>query len=328
MAKKNSHKHPSETAGRLMTEKVPQVNEKATITDVKELLFKEINRFKTINYIYILSANKELRGVVSIKEIFRSPGDTPVTKLSPPKIISVRAHTDQEKVAFLALQHNLKAIPVVDKNNRFLGVVTSDSILHILDNEAVEDILRFGGALHRGPYDNILNIPLALSIKHRLPWLLLGLIGGMIAAGIVSRFEEMLSQNLILAAFIPLVVYMADAVGTQMEAFMVRDLAIMPKMKFRNYFFRQISVVFVIDLIITFLLVGGIWGLYGEEKIGLTVGAALFFAVLTSVFTGMIVPYIFSKLKLDPANASGPIATIIQDILSVGVYFLIASWLL
>jgi magnesium transporter len=251
-----------------------------------------------------------------------------VMDLIPRELITARAYTDQEKVAFLALRYNLKAIPVVDKNNRFLGVVASDDILRILDNEAIEDILSFGGVWHRGPYDDIFNIPLLRSIKHRLPWLILGLLGGILAAGIINRFEGILAQNLILAAFIPLIVYMADAVGTQMEAFLIRDLAIMPKMRFLKYFLRQISVVFVIALIIAGLLIIVISAIYGERQIALTVGAAIFLAILSSVLTGLVVPYLFNKFKFDPANTSGPIATIIQDILSVFVYFLIANLLL
>lgn len=328
MDKKNKSKYPPETAGRLMVDKVPTISEKATIADVEKLLLQKTAGFETINYIYILGKGNKLLGVISLKEVFRSPHNTPVIKFVSSKIISVRAYTDQERVAFLALKNNLKAIPVVDKDNQFLGVVTSDDILHILDSESVENILRFGGVLYRGSYDNIFNISLIKSVKHRLPWLTLGLIGGLFAAGIVNQFEETLARNLTLAAFIPLIVYMADAVGTQMEAFIIRDLVIIPKMDFLKYFLRQLLVVLIIGFIISALLIIISLGIYGNERVSFAVGIALFFAILSSVFTGLIVPYIFGKFRLDPANASGPIATIVQDILSIFVYFTIATWLL
>jgi magnesium transporter len=324
----NKSVYPPETAGRLMVKNVPVIGQKATIGQVEALLIKETAKFETINYIYVLSKRRKLKGVISLKEVFRENKNTPVERLLTQEIVSVRSYTDQERIAFLALRHNLKAVPVVDKDNHFLGVVTSDDILHILDNEAVEDILRFGGIIPKGPFDNILSIPLFKSLLHRLPWLILGLFGGLLAAGIVNRFEETLSRNLILAAFIPLIVYMADAIGTQMEAFIIRDLAVNPKIAFLKYFSRQIGIVSILGVVISLTLFLISFILFSNPKISLVLTLALFFAVLSSVFTGLVIPYFFGKLKLDPANASGPIATIIQDVLSVLVYFLIAFWLL
>jgi len=182
--------------------------------------------------------------------------------------------------------------------------------------------------MHAGRYDNVLNIPIFRSIKHRLPWLILGLVGGMLGAGIVNQFEGLLSRYLILASFIPLIVYMADAVGTQMEAFIIRDLAVNPKLKFFAYFWRQASIVVLIGILASALLFLGAEMIFHNFVISLVLGIALFLAILTSLVTGLIVPYLFGKLRLDPANASGPIATIIQDILSVLVYFSVATWLL
>lgn len=320
--------YPPETAGRLMTNKVPIVLENVTVNDVEQLLYKEAKNFESINYIYVVDRNNKLKGAISIKELFRSPKTFPVKELLPQKIISVRTHTDQERVALLALKHSLKTVPVVDKESVLVGAIPFDSILKILDKEAVEDILRLGGIYYKGSYDDLLHLPVVQSIRHRLPWLLIGLGGGLLAASVVNSFEETLSQNLILAAFIPLIVYMADAVGTQMEAFIIRDLAVNPNFSFVKYFLKQVFAVGLIGLIISISLGIVSFLLYGNSLISVVLGIALFFAILSSVFSGLIIPYLFGKLKLDPANASGPVATIIQDVLSVLVYFLIASWLL
>lgn len=178
------------------------------------------------------------------------------------------------------------------------------------------------------PVDNVLKLSLGKSLKHRLPWLLIGLGGGVLSAQIVGNFEDLLSTNLILAGFIPLIVYMSDAVGTQMEAYVIRDFALHPRINFVKYFFKHLVIVVMIGAIISVLLFVASLLFDHELKISLVLSVALFFSVLSSVFTGLIMPRIFEKTKTDPANASGPIATIIQDIVSISIYFLIASLIL
>lgn len=319
--------YTSKTAGALMVRNVPTINENGTVGEVEQLLLRETDNFESINYVYVLDAADGLKGVISVKELFRSSKQKPVRDFLSEKIISIRAHTHQERAALLALTHNIKAVPVVDKDNKFLGVITSDKIMNILASEAVEDILKFGGITH-GSYDNIFNIPITTSLKHRLPWLIVGLIGGFITAGLVHSFETILSQNLILAAFIPLIVYMADAVGTQMEVFIIRDLALEPKLKFLKYFLRQFLIMLIIAIITSIGLYFINLALTHDPLVSLILGIALFTAILSSVLTGLIIPYLFGKFSLDPANASGPIGTIIQDFLSVLIYFTVASKLL
>ncbi|MBU0668441.1 magnesium transporter [Patescibacteria group bacterium] len=315
-------------AGSLLTSLVPVVEKSAAIADIERLLIKRAKDFETINYIYVVDSEKRLLGAVSIKDIFRTDKKVGVLKLLPKKTISVHERTDGERVAYLALKHSIKAIPVVDREGRFLGAVPSDVILKVLDSAAVEDLLRFGGVMHFGKFDDVLHISLLSSLKRRMPWLAMGLIGGVLASAIVGTFEDVLSRNLILAAFIPLIVYMADAVGTQMEAFIIRDLAVNTDFKFFKYFLRQCSIVLLMGALLSGLFYGGALLFYGNAMISFVIAAALFIAIFSSLLTGLIVPFLFSKLKLDPANASGPIATIIQDILSVFIYFAIASLIL
>src|SRR3989344_1020022 len=196
-------KYPHKTAGKIMTGKVPTIGAHTSVGDVEMLLIKEAANFDTINYVYLLSSDGKLEGVISLKELFRSPKTKLVRELTPENVISVHAHTSQERAALLALKHNLKALPVVDKENHFLGVITSDSVSRIIDSEAVENILRFGGVAHSGTYDNVLNISIFTALKHRLPWLIMGLFWGLLTAGLVSSFKEVISQHIILAAFIP-----------------------------------------------------------------------------------------------------------------------------
>lgn len=175
--------------------------------------------------------------------------------------------------------------------------------------------------------DNVLKLPIYKSIYHRLPWLIVGLIGGIIASKIVKNSEAVLSENLILATFIPLIVYISDAVGTQMETFVIRDMAL-HRVKFLNYFIRQLIVVTLISTILALTLFLYLVINNNKLSIALVLGLSLFCAIISSLFSGLIVPYLFRKIRLDPANASGPIATIIQDLVSVTIYFSIANSLL
>lgn len=324
----NNATHAHETAGHLMIHHVPMVTESETIAHIEKLLLEKVHTFTTIDYIFVVNKENALKGVVSIKDLFRAPKSTVVATIMTRDVVTVRTHTDQERVALLAVRHNLKAIPVVDKNMHLLGIVPSDTILKILDSESVEDILRFGGVFHKTSFDDVFHLSILKSLQYRLPWLLLGLGGGILTSGIINHFEVTLSTNLILATFIPLIVYMADAVGTQMEAFIIRDLAVDPKLTFMKYFFRQFSIVSIIGAIVSSLLFGISILLYHNMQISIVISLALFCAILSSIVSGLAIPFLFNKIHLDPANASGPIATILQDVFSVFVYFSIASLLL
>ncbi len=327
--KNKKFKFPPETAGRLMITNVPVAQAKATIGEVKKELYQNIHRLETINYIYIINHERKLVGVISVKDILRQPKDMIVTKAMTKKLIYAHPYTDQERVAFMALKNNIKSVPVVDKQKVFLGVVPSDVLLEVMYREVNEDLLRLAGISHRRALtDNVMELPIMVSIKHRLPWLLIGLAGGILAARIIGLFENTLQENLILAAFIPLIVYMGGAVEAQMVTFMIRDTALNPKLPFGKYFLHQFRVVLLVALILSIFLYTIGFAFYHDLKIASVVGVALFTAITSSVLVGLIVPYFFSRLKLDPANASGPIATIIQDLLSVTIYFTIASLIL
>ncbi len=325
----SNKKYSPDSAGFLMITDVLVVDEDSKVKEIEKILIEKVTRFSSVNYIYITNKKKRLTGVISIKELFRSPGEKPAKQLSPLKLITASGETDKEKVAMLALKKNLKEVPIVDKNKKLLGVVPNDAILKILHEEATEDLLRLGGVGPNTPFNkNIFSLPLTTSIKNRLPWLIIGLLGGLLAAGIIGYFEEVLTKHIILAAFIPLIVYMSDAVGSQMQAFIIRDLAFDSKLNFAKYLGRQASVVLIMGLVISVFLYLISFIIYQEAAISFILALALFLAILTSLLTGLIIPFLFSRLRLDPANISGPIATIIQDVLSVLVYFLIASILL
>ena len=243
-------------------------------------------------------------------------------------VIAVDSQMDQEHAALLALKNSLKAIPVVDAKNRFLGVMTFDTILRVLDSEAVENILRMGGVYTGGQVDDTMRLSIKQSLSRRLPWLLIGLLGGFLTAGIIRGFEEILHSNLMLAAFIPLIVYMADAVSSQMQVLLIRDISVNRALDFFKYAIRQSYIVLCLGLCTGLAMLAVSYAIYRDLAISLVLCLALLLAVFSSLVSGIMIPYFFSRLKFDPANASGPIATIIQDTLSVLIYFVVATMLL
>ena len=326
---KNLNNLPKDSAGRIMTNNVPVVGVNTKIKTIENYLLKNIKQMESVNYVYVVNKKKELRGVLSIKELFRQSKEKKVSSVMIKDLVKARLHTDQERVSYLALENNIKAVPIVDDKNKFLGVILSDDILRVVYEESQEDISHFAGVDQASfSMDDITKMPLLKALKHRLPWLLLGILGGMVTVQIIHSFENILSKNIILVAFIPLVVYIAGAVSTQVGFFVVRDLSIKKKIDFLYYTFRQFRVVISMGVIISIFIFLFSLLFYKQVGISLVLASAVLLATLSSIITGLFVPYIFTRFNCDPANASGPIANVVQDLISVIIYLAVASFLI
>lgn len=321
-----THTYPPESAGRIMAENVPATHESATVSDIEQLLFKNAGEYETVNYIYLLDGHGKLTGVVSMKDLLRAKKSQPAKELSPEKLITARTHTDQERVALLAIEHSIKAIPVVDPSGKFLGVVPPDTILQVLHSENVEDALRLAGA---GKIDNpavgIIKAGARLHFRKRLPWLIIGLLGGILAAFVVRLFEGALAEQLALAAFIPAVVYMADAVGAQTQTIFVRSMALTHTLDMKAYVLREFRVNLALAVILSFLIAAFSLVWLGSPILSLVLGISIMITVLAAMGVAIAMPWIFLKLRYDPAIASGPFATVVRDITSLLIYFGVAS---
>ncbi|KPJ55073.1 hypothetical protein AMJ47_02195 [Parcubacteria bacterium DG_72] len=325
--KKNNTNYPLKAAVRNMIEDVPVCYSNWNISDVKKMLFEKIKKIGTINYIYVIAKDKKLVGVFSIKEVFRRKGTAKVDLIMQKDLVKVRPYTDQERVAILALKNNLKAIPVVAKDDKFLGVVPSDVILSILHSENVEDFLRMAGI--RSSFLKISKGSSLYLARVRIPWLILGLLGGILAAKIMNYFETPLKDYFILTSFVPLMLYLASAVGTQTETLFIRNLALDNKFSFLKYLLREINVGFLIAAILGFLLalVSIFW--FGSSAfLGFIMAISLFLTILTAVLIGVCIPFVLQKFKKDPAIGTGPFATILRDIMSLVIYFSVSIFLL
>ncbi len=319
-------------AGRLLTSAVPIINKETTIAEAEQLLRSQVGNFETINYLYVVSKIGELIGVLSIKELFRLPREGKVGKYMTTNIVTARSHTRQERVAQLALQHNLKAIPILSKEKILIGVVPSDKILTILNQEHTEDVLRFAGVRGKIEAEDAADIVLANSpishIRARLPWLIFGLFGGIVAAIIVHFFEVTLAEQLVLAAFIPAIVYMADAVGSQTEMIFIRALALDHKLKIAAYLKREFLVNLTLGIILALLTFSLSMFWLNSLIISLILSISIFITIGLTIVVGIIMPWAMYSRGYDPAVASGPLATVLRDIGSLFIYLVVAAILI
>lgn len=316
-------------AGHYMVLAVPIVLNTATIGTIEELLESKGSSFTSINYIYLINLNHQLVGVVSMKEIFSQAKDVVVGTLVHQKLITVTPETSTEKMVRLSYRHRIKAVPVVDGMGHFLGVVSSNEIIALLHTKRIEDALRHAGSRRLdNPRESILSGSVWLHVHKRLPWLIAGLGGGLVGAIIVRSFEQTLAEQLMVAAFIPTVIYMADAVGSQTEIIFIRAMALEHNFKFARYFTREfwVNISLAAILGIGMLVVSVLW--LQNPILALVLGLAIFFTTMSSVLVALLIPYIFERMGYDSAVASSPMATIIRNILSLAIYFLIVVALL
>ncbi len=314
------------TAGNRMIKMFPNAKPDDTVGEIEKLLVRDAKKFETINYIYVTDNENHLVGVVSLKEIFRANKKFALGDLMQTKLVKVHLGVHQEKVANLAIKHNLKAIPVTDKDDHLLGVVPSDVILQILHEEHSEDLLRSAGVVISGdPAKSIISASPLIYFNKRIPWLVLGLLGGVLVASILGAFEDAIKEMLTLAAFIPAIVYMSDAVGSQSQTIFIRSLAIDPVMGIKKYLIREITTGTAIALFLS-LLIGAISFIWWEPKIlAIILGVSFFITIIASIAVALLIPWIFMRTKIDPAIATGPLATVVRDILGITIYFTVAS---
>jgi magnesium transporter len=319
---------PLNSVGGRITTRFLSVQEGENVGSIKSILLSKSKEYDIIDYVYVVDKDNVLQGVVSLKEVMQVSDESKVNSIMKRNVVSVDQHADQERIVYLVLKNALKAIPVVDKQNRILGVVPYDTILTIFHHEFREDIMKSAGIHHTIKEIEDLATPTSKLVRARLPSLILGLIGGLISAYIVSGFEQTLSSYLALAAFIPVLVYLSDAVGTQSQTLTVRMIAIDPKFSVRRYLTREIKIGGTLGIIFAILLFMAALLGWGPLYFGLIIGTSMFVSIIFQAFFAAYLSILLAKFNVDPAVTSGPITTIISDITTLVAYFSLASMLL
>jgi magnesium transporter len=320
----SDHEHRPETAGHHLRTGVPRAGEHETVADVIRAM--RGSSLHAADSVYVVGRAGELVGVVPMHTLVVSAEETPLGQLMTADPPSVSPDTDQERVALLAIRHGLSSIPVVEGSSRVLmGVVPAPALLDILRREHVEDLHRLAGiGRETAKARDALDEPPARRVRHRLPWLLLGLAGSTLAAMVVARFRRVLETQLQLAFFLPGIVYLADAIGTQTEAVVVRGLSVSHH-SFARLLRDELGTGFLIGLLLGAVALPLVWVSTNDLPVALTVSISLIGAGTVATTVGLVFPWALSRAGRDPAFGSGPIATIVQDVLSLLIYFTIAS---
>lgn len=263
-------------------------------------------------------------GVVRIEDLLAAPGETALGDLMDREAPVVTEGVDQEIAARHAALHAESALTVVDREGRFVGIIPPHRLLAVLLSEHEEDLSRLGGFTKgtRTARDTS-EEPVRRRFRHRVPWLLVGLGGALVAADFVGWFETQLQHTVMLAFFIPGIVYLADAVGTQTETVVVRGLSV--GIDIRRMIVRELLTGLAIGLALAVVAGPLVWWRWGEADIALCVGLAVFAACSTATVAAMTLPWLLDSVSIDPAFGSGPLATVIQDLLSILIYFGIAT---
>lgn len=306
---------------------VPTATPETTVGDALERLRKE--QWDSVHYVYVLDPQGKLLGIVSIRELLWSKDSVKLREIMKPANVHVSESADQEHIAIKALEHNLKSVSVLQRGTeKFLGAVPSDKILSILHEEHTEDLLRAAGIQRTQHITDIFHESVLRLSALRIGWLLVGLIGGMLTTLLVESAQAALERNVALAFFIPVLVYMSDAVGTQTETLYIRAITL-KKFSHWLYLLKELTVGTVLGVVLAALM--GAFALtvmHIDPRIVLTVTVTMFLSVFLATGLALLIPSILSAFKRDAAFASGPLATVLQDFLTLLIYFIVAHILL
>ena len=280
--------------------------------------------FECADDVAVLDADERLVGVVPIERLLAAPAGVPIADVMDADPPIVRPETSQERVAWEMVRRGEASIAIVDADGRFGGLVPPHRMLAVLLTEHDEDMARLGGYVAstrraRAAAEE----PIARRLLHRLPWLAVGLVGAMLAAGLVAAFEEQLDAKVLLAFFVPGIVYMADAVGTQTETLLIRGMSVGASL--RSFALRELVTGVVMGALVGALFFVFAFAVWGEADVALAVALALFASASVATLVAMALPWTFQRLGADPAFGSGPLATVIQDLLSIAIYLVIAT---
>lgn len=319
MSKRKRLRTPShQTAAAIASSNVPVLESDNTAGRALRLLSEP--NFQRATLVYVVDRGF-LVGIVPVVKLIGAPADLTLRALAlaPPAVAA--ADMDQEHVAALAAEHDLSEVPVTDDAGRMIGVVAAQTIIRVVRQEHVEDMHKLAGIIHQTNYAvHALELSPWRRVRDRLPWLIVGLVGSAAAASVMSSYEATLANNVTIAFFVPAIVYLADAIGTQTEAVAVRGLSLTHS-PLGAILARELMAGLLIGCILAALAAPVIVIWIGDARLALAISASIVAAGTAATTIGLLLPWTLSRLGADPAFGSGPVATVIQDVLSLLVYF-------
>lgn len=315
--------YDEDTAGGIMTTEYLSLKAHTPVKEALLLVKAQAPDAETIYVIFVVDDDGKLVGVLSLRDLIVAENDAYIEDIMNERVISVNVADDQEDVAQVMRDYDFMAVPVIDYQDHLLGIITIDDILDVMDEEASEDYSRLAGV---SDIDSTNDSIIKTALK-RLPWLIILTFLGMITATILGRFEKTLENVALLAAFIPIISGMSGNSGTQSLAVSVRNITtgeINEQSKFRIAL-REAGSGVLSGVVCSTILFTIIVAIYHQPLLALIVAGSLTCAMTVGTFVGSMIPLLMNKLNIDPAVASGPFITTINDIISMLIYFGLAT---
>ncbi len=317
--------YDEDTAGGLMAKELIKVNINWYIPTCIREMRKQAADVDEVYYVYVVDDDDLLQGLLSLKKLLLARNNARIRDLYTADIISVRTDTHREEVANIMEKYDLVALPVVDSINRLMGRITIDDVVDVIREEAEKDYQMASGiAEDVEPSDNAL-----LLTRARIPWLFIGLVGGIVAAIVLSQYEEDLGMYPEMVFFIPLIAAMGGNVGVQSSAIIVQGIAAntIGIESTGRKLFKELTVAMINGTALSALMLG--YNLIRQESLALTatVSISLFSVILFASLFGTFIPLILDRYKIDPALATGPFITTVNDIVGLAIYLMMGRLL-
>ncbi|MGD8386396.1 MAG: magnesium transporter [Desulfobacteraceae bacterium] len=310
--------YPEDTAGGIMALEFVAVLASATVQETIDTLREKREEVEDVYYVFVVDEVGRLAGVVSLKDLVLAQPTARVAEIMNEEVIFVHVDRDQEEVAQLFKKYDLVSIPVVDDSNRLVGRITHDDIIDVIEDEVDEDIARMAGVISA----EIADESTVRISRSRLPWLVAGLLGGILAALVINQFEASLEEVLALSFFFPVIMAMGGNTGTQASTVAVRGLATgdIRMVNIGKRLWLEMKVAFFNGIICGILLglIVGAW--LSNFTLGGIVALALVLIIVISGFIGAAIPIALKRMRVDPALATGPFVTTSNDLLSLVIY--------
>ncbi|MDX5323554.1 MAG: magnesium transporter [Exiguobacterium sp.] len=323
---KDLMRYPDDTAGAVMTTEFVVLKADKTVGETLEELRDLGPDAETIYYLYVIDASGRLVGVVSLRDLIVSRLDARIADIMGRRVVSANVLTDQEDLARTVQKYDLLALPVVDDEEKLLGIITVDDVMDVIERETTEDFEELSAT--KGSSD--INMGPVEAAKKRAPWIISLMFLGMITASTIGGFEETLETIVLLAVFMPLVMGSAGNAATQSLVVTVRSIALgtINRKNVMKMVRREFGTGVILGVVCMIVIFGVITFLYDNAFIGIIVGISIFAALSVATIVGTLIPLLINRLKLDPAVASGPFITTLMDNLGLIIYFTVATSML
>lgn len=312
-------RHEEDTAGGIMAKEFVSVHQDDTVDEAIQEIRKKAEEVENLYYVYVVDDQERFLGTVALKNLILSKPDVKVSQIMDQDVTSVNTAMDQEEVANIAQRYDLVAIPVVDNNGKLVGRITFDDVADVMQEEASEDIQRMAGISEEEEFRETSIIRIS---RLRLPWLLIGFIGELMSALILSHYEASLNQIIIAAFFIPIIMAMGGNSGIQTATVMVRGMATgeISTFNINKRLLREFSVSLINGIVcgIFIFITVSIW--LQNSRFGIILASALLIVIMNASIVGSVVPVVLKKIKIDPAIATGPFITTSNDVLGLSIY--------